>query len=162
MQIIQPLLKTGRVDFQGKYYQAHNCEIAPRGPRQDGPPLMIAAIGPRMMRLAARYADQWNTTYLGGPETLAGPRAELQAACREIGRDPASLKVTGVVALQFTDMYSPPAFEQYLSGSVEEVAAAMHAYEQEGTDHLMFQVVPYIPEAYQRLVQALKLYRGQG
>jgi alkanesulfonate monooxygenase SsuD/methylene tetrahydromethanopterin reductase-like flavin-dependent oxidoreductase (luciferase family) len=155
VQIIQPLLKTGRVDFQGKYYQARNCEIAPRGPRPDGPLLMIAAIGPRMMRLA-------DTTYLGGPETLAGPRAEIQGTCREIVRDPASLKVTGVVALQFTDMYSQPAFEQYLSGSVEEVAAAIRAYEQAGTDHLMFQVVPYIPEAYRRLVQAFKLYRGQG
>jgi probable F420-dependent oxidoreductase len=162
VQIIRPLLKEGRVDFQGKYYQARNCEISPRGPRPGGPPLMIAAIGPRMMRLAAKYADLWNTTYLGGPETLAGPQADLENACREIGRDPASLKVTGVVALQFTDMYAGPVFDQYLSGTVEEIAAAMQSYELAGTDHLMFQIVPYIPEAYNRLVEALRLYRGWG
>ena len=38
LQIIAPLLREGRVDFEGRYYQARDCEIAPRGPRPAGPP----------------------------------------------------------------------------------------------------------------------------
>jgi alkanesulfonate monooxygenase SsuD/methylene tetrahydromethanopterin reductase-like flavin-dependent oxidoreductase (luciferase family) len=60
LQIIAPLLRTGHVDFTGKYYQARDCALRPRGPRPGGPPIMIGAKGPRMLRLAARYADIWN------------------------------------------------------------------------------------------------------
>ena len=59
VQNIKPLLREGRTSFHGKYYQLTDCEIAPRGPREDGPPLMIGAMGPRTIRLAARYADIW-------------------------------------------------------------------------------------------------------
>jgi alkanesulfonate monooxygenase SsuD/methylene tetrahydromethanopterin reductase-like flavin-dependent oxidoreductase (luciferase family) len=57
LQIIVPLLREGRVDFQGRYYSARDCELAPRGPRSGGPPVVIGAQQPRMLRLAARYAD---------------------------------------------------------------------------------------------------------
>ena len=36
LAIIVPLLREGRVDFQGQYYQARDCVLAPRGPRPDG------------------------------------------------------------------------------------------------------------------------------
>ncbi len=61
LQIIVPLLHTGQVDFQGRYYRTPNCELRPRGPRASGPQILIGAAGPRMLRLAARYADAWNT-----------------------------------------------------------------------------------------------------
>src|SRR4030042_2355604 len=88
LQIIRPLLKDGKVDFTGKYYQARDCEIKPYGPRAGGPPLMIGSFGKRMLSLTARYADLWNTGYLGRPESLNQPRQEMMAACNEAGRDP--------------------------------------------------------------------------
>src|SRR5256886_3522739 len=82
LQIIKPLLLDGHVDFKGRYYQAPNCEIVPRGPRSDGPPLMVGSEGgPRMLKLTAQYADLWNTGYIGKPETLADRRTKLEAAC---------------------------------------------------------------------------------
>jgi alkanesulfonate monooxygenase SsuD/methylene tetrahydromethanopterin reductase-like flavin-dependent oxidoreductase (luciferase family) len=36
MQILKPLLQDGHIDFSGRYYQAPNCEIVPRGPRAAG------------------------------------------------------------------------------------------------------------------------------
>src|SRR5919199_2308531 len=47
LRIIAPLLRSGRVDFEGAYYRARDCEIVPRGPRPNGPPLMLAGSGPR-------------------------------------------------------------------------------------------------------------------
>ena len=43
LQIIKPLLRTGHVDFAGRYYEARDCEDAPRGPRPEGPPLMVGS-----------------------------------------------------------------------------------------------------------------------
>jgi alkanesulfonate monooxygenase SsuD/methylene tetrahydromethanopterin reductase-like flavin-dependent oxidoreductase (luciferase family) len=54
IQIIHGLLRTGHIDFQGQYYQARDCELRPRGPRPDGPPIMVGNdLGPRMLRLTS-------------------------------------------------------------------------------------------------------------
>jgi alkanesulfonate monooxygenase SsuD/methylene tetrahydromethanopterin reductase-like flavin-dependent oxidoreductase (luciferase family) len=101
LQILKPLLREGHVDFAGHYYQARNCEIVPRGPRPEGPPLMVGSEGPRMLKLTAQYADLWNTGYMGKPETKIDRMTKIQAACREIGRDPATLGITALIGLWF-------------------------------------------------------------
>jgi len=99
LQILRPLLREGQVDFVGQYYQTPNCEIVPRGPRPAGPPLLVGGEGPRMLQLTARYADLWNTGYMGQPDTIAEPLARIQAACREVGRDPTTLGTTALIGL---------------------------------------------------------------
>jgi probable F420-dependent oxidoreductase len=162
VQILKPLLREGRVDFDGRYHQARDAEDLPRGPRVAGPPLMIGAEGPRMLRLTAQYADQWNIGYLGGPETLAGPLARIASACQEEGRDPRTLGITVLIGLWFPDLEPtrPGFLDQPLTGSAEEIAAAMRGYAELGVEHLMFQCEPYVPEALERLTAALRLYRG--
>ena len=163
LQILMPLLRDGYVDFEGQYYQALNCEDLPRGPRKEGPPLMIGAEGPRMIKLTARHADLWNTGYMGQPETMAGPLATIEAACREVGRDPATMGVTALIGLWFSDLQrEKPAFveDHHLEGTPEELAAAMRGYAELGVRHIMFQYAPYTAEARQRLTEALRLYRG--
>ena len=49
LKIICPLLRDGRVDFEGAFYSARESELAPRGPRAKGPPIMLAGAGPRML-----------------------------------------------------------------------------------------------------------------
>lgn len=162
LQIMTPLLRDGEVDFAGEYYQARNCADVPRGPRPHGPPLMVGAEGPRMLRLAAQYADFWNTGYTGAPETMAEPLAKIEAACRDIGRDPATIGVTALIGLWFPELHGkkPKAFDRALSGTAQEIATAMRGYAELGVRHIMFQCEPYVPEARQRLTEALQLYRA--
>jgi probable F420-dependent oxidoreductase len=162
LQILRPLLRTGRVDFAGRHYQARDCEIAPPGPRPEGPPLLVGAEGPRMLRLTAQYADMWNIGYMGRPDTMTEPVARIQAACREVGRDPATLGVTALIGLWFPDLrdQQPPMFDKPLTGTVEEIAEAMRGYAELGVQHIMFQYEPYTDEARGRLAAALKLYRA--
>ena len=61
--IIRTLLREGAVDFDGRWYQARDCELLPRGPRPAGPPLMIGSKGPRMLRATMRHADSWNAWF---------------------------------------------------------------------------------------------------
>ena len=162
LQILKPLLREGHVDFAGQYYQARNCDVVPRGPRSEGPPLMVGSEGPRMLKLTAQYADLWNTGYMGKPETMAERFAKIEAACREIGRDPATLGITALIGLWFPDLQAkkPKFFDNPLTGTVQEIAAAMRGYAELGVQHIMFQCEPYVPEARKRLTEALQLYRG--
>ncbi len=162
LQIIKPLLKEGQVDFEGQYYHMRHCEDVPRGPRPAGPPLLVGGIGPRMLKLSARYADLWNTGYMGQPETFAGPLAKIEAACREVGRDPATLGKTALIGLWFPDLQArrPAIFDHTLSGTAPELAAAMRGYAELGVQHIMFQCEPYTPETLRRLAEALQLYRS--
>jgi probable F420-dependent oxidoreductase len=164
LQILKPLLREGHVDFAGQYYQARNCDDVPRGPRQAGPPLLVGSEGPRMLKLTAQYADLWNTGYMGQPETMASRLAKIEAACREIGRDPATIGITALIGLWFPELQAqkPSFFDNPLTGTVQEIAAAMRGYAQLGVEHVMFQCEPYIAEARQRLTEALQLYRGSG
>jgi probable F420-dependent oxidoreductase len=164
LQILRPLLRDGHVDFAGRYYQVQDCEDAPRGPRPQGPPLLVGNDGgPRMLRLTVQYADLWNTGYMGGPETMAEPLAKIEAACRQFGRDPATLGVTALIRLWFPDLQANPTSFSYqpLTGTVAEIAAAMRGYERLGVQHIMFQMTPYTADARQRLTDALRLYREQ-
>jgi len=161
LQILKPLLQDGHVEFAGQYYHARDCEILPRGPRKAGPPLLVGSEGPRMLKLTAQYADLWNTGYMGQPETMAEPLAKIAAACREIGRDPATLGITALIGLWFPDLQAkqPWFFDHPLTGTVQEIAVAMRGYAELGVQHIMFQCEPYTLEARKLLTEALQLYR---
>jgi alkanesulfonate monooxygenase SsuD/methylene tetrahydromethanopterin reductase-like flavin-dependent oxidoreductase (luciferase family) len=94
--IIRTLLSAGEIDFDGRFYQARDCELLPR-PRDGGPPLMIGSNGPRMLRIAAPHVASWNTWYSdtdNRPEGVAPLSALVDEAAREVGRDPAQIART--------------------------------------------------------------------
>lgn len=93
---------------------------------------------------------------------MAEPLAKLEAACRAVGRDPATIGITALIGLWFPDLQAkqPSFLENPLIGTVQEIAAAMRGYAELGVQHIMFQCEPYTSEALQRLTQALQLYRG--
>ena len=100
VEIIVPLLRHGRADFEGTFHAARDLEQRPVGPRPGRIPIMIGAKGPKMLRLAALHADIWSW-YVEERSDLAefGPRlAALEAACVEVGRDPATIgRSAGIV-----------------------------------------------------------------
>jgi alkanesulfonate monooxygenase SsuD/methylene tetrahydromethanopterin reductase-like flavin-dependent oxidoreductase (luciferase family) len=166
MQIITALLRDGKVDFHGEYFSAPNCEIRPRGPRPEGPPILVASGGPRMLRLTAQYADAWNTAWFGPVEGIAERRANMEQACEEVGRDPKTLDVTiGVhVAYPIPGIEFDPA--KVLSGTPEEVAAGLRAYEEAGVSHIICGALADVTYDYASYVmaqvgEALQVYRAE-
>ncbi|WP_151757683.1 LLM class flavin-dependent oxidoreductase [Dictyobacter vulcani] len=147
LQIIVPLLRTGRVDFAGTYYQAQDCELRPRGPRPGGPPILIGAKGPRMLRLAATYADLWNAEGpLQGLEQISSQQAVGDAACTAIGRDPATLgrSASVVVKLPMAHGWSHSSAQGKQPGptSPEEVAEMLRSYARAGLSHAQLWLMP--------------------
>jgi probable F420-dependent oxidoreductase len=161
LRIIVPLLREGQVDFRGQYYEARDCELRPRGPRPGGPPIWIGAKGPRMMRLVARYADAYNTVWHGSPEELAEPFGNLEAACRDVDRDPSQIARTGgcFVALESAgDTGSSPP-ERTLSGSPEEVARRLDAFRAAGVGHMTVILDPWTVDGIQAFAPVLRALR---
>jgi len=93
IQVIRDLLRTGRAQFDGEFVHVPDGELPLRGPSPTGPPIVIAAGKPKAMRAAARWADEWNwwTTEPAGYESMRPLVEELERACEEVGRDPATL-----------------------------------------------------------------------
>lgn len=162
LQILNPLLKGERAKFAGTHYQARDCIITPLGPRPAGIPLLIGAFGPRMLRLTARYADQWNTAWLGEAHELAEPLGQIRDACTDVGRDPATLEVTAAVQVAFPDLGETDSWtDNPLSGSPELLAQAFHSYDEAGASHLIVRVTPSGLPAQERLAEAARLYRSE-
>jgi probable F420-dependent oxidoreductase len=161
LQILNPLLKGERVDFAGAHYQARDCVITPLGPRPAGVPLLLAAFGPRMLRLTARYAGQWNTAWLGEAHELAEPLEQVRDACAEVGRNPATLEVTAGVQVAFPELGETDTWtDKPLLGSPEVMAQAFHNYDEAGVSHLIVAMTPSNLTAQERLAEAVRLYRS--
>lgn len=162
LRIIVPLLREGKVSFQGKHYSAVDCEILPSGPRPSGPPILIAASGPRMLRLTARYADSWNTAWYGQPDALGEARAGLEAACSLEGRAPSTLEVTVGVNVDYSGGTAEGARRPPLSGVPEEIAAALRGYAAAGVGQVICSLEPASTGSLARLSEALTEYHRAG
>jgi alkanesulfonate monooxygenase SsuD/methylene tetrahydromethanopterin reductase-like flavin-dependent oxidoreductase (luciferase family) len=83
----------GAFSFSGEHFQVELLDARPK-PVQRPMPLVIGGSGgPRSLRIAARWASEYNTTQ-GTPAELAELRGRLDAACAKADRDPASLPLS--------------------------------------------------------------------
>src|SRR5918997_3659271 len=149
LQIITALLRTGHVDFQGTYYTARDGELRPRGPRSEGPPILVGGSGQRMLRLAARYADAWNADRQNDVAAVQALNARVDAACHDVGRDPASLsRVIGIQVDLLNTSRQAMQPRQWvmdpwpLTGTPQELATQIRQYAQARVEHMMIWIDP--------------------
>jgi alkanesulfonate monooxygenase SsuD/methylene tetrahydromethanopterin reductase-like flavin-dependent oxidoreductase (luciferase family) len=103
---------------------------------------MIGTTGPRMLRLTAELADHWN----GGLRRIeeVPPLLEaVEAACRDVGRDPATLtKSIEVLVRTLPAADGARADDREIGGGPEPIAAELRKYADLGIDHLQVQLRP--------------------
>ena len=162
--IIRGLLQDGAVDFEGRFYQARDCELLPRGPRPGGPPLLIGSNGPRMLRITMASADAWNSWFSdfgNRPDGVQRLRDVVDAACRDVGRDPADIARTVALMIQLPGgggriqggyVENPP---KPIGGEPEVIAAALRAFAAEGIGHVQLVLDPITVESIRIVGAAL-------
>lgn len=97
VHIVDLLLSNEVTTHEGKHYSVNGAVMVPRPIQQPRPPILIAAMGPRMLRRAVRYADNWNSiSFLDSVdaqrvETIDRLR-QVNDICADLGRDPESLR----------------------------------------------------------------------
>ena len=102
--IVRELLTTGRSDFRGEYHQVEDGELLPRGPRPEGPPLMVGSIGDRMLAITLPHVSSWNAWHAWFGNDVDGYlplRDRIDDACRKAGRDPAEVERTLALLVAF-------------------------------------------------------------
>lgn len=146
VEIVDQCLRSRVTSYDGRYYQLKDVAMAPAPVQQPRPPITIGAMGPRMLKIAAQYADTWNS--FGDDEWGAPPEriventrrrnALLDRYCTEIGREPSSLRRSLLMfgADAETVFRSPKDFE-----------AVVHRYTEIGITELIF----YYPHTEQLL-----------
>ena len=88
IEVIHRLVHDERVTFEGEYYRIDDVALSPKP--DGGVKLLVGTGGPRMMRLTARFADEWNTW--GDAGQLRTRTDEFLRACDSVGRDPATVR----------------------------------------------------------------------
>ena len=149
-------------DFAGAYYRLDGSRAWPKPVQQPHPPLIVGgAAKPGTATPAARFADEYNTTYVA-PEEARERRRRLDEACERADRDPTTLRfslMTGCIVGRDDDEVRTRArrvmargggdgdvddfirdrSERTLVGTVEQVAARLREYEAAGVERVMLQ-----------------------
>jgi len=149
-QIIKGLLSNERTTFQGRYYTLDDAPLAPK-PLQDPLPLLIGGGGEKVtLRIAARYADEWNVW--GDVARLAQKMKVLDGHCEQVGRDPASIQRSAATLVYLSDdptlvrrINEEPQTRPSIAGNVSQLADIVASYAAAGVDEL---IVPdfHLPE----------------
>ena len=121
LEVITRLLKSDQpVSFEGRYFHLHEAILLPRPQRPGGPRILIGGNGQqRTLRLAARYADEWNATFQS-PAGFVRLSARLDEYLKVEGRAPGSVRRSMMTGLRFAQTHAD--LERKLDGrSVEEL-----------------------------------------
>jgi len=97
VEIVDQLLSNEMTTYKGRYYQVKDAVMNPRPIQKPRPPIVIAGMGPTMLKCAAQHADVWNsasfaTDFETQIEETSGRIGLIDEQCAAIGRDPASLR----------------------------------------------------------------------
>ena len=94
-EIVDRLLRDEVTTFDGAYYRTTGAIMNPRPVQSPRPPITIGALGPVMMRHAARLADTWSSlsfhaTFDEQVDETRRRTGAMDEICAAVGRDPAS------------------------------------------------------------------------
>ena len=89
-RVVRALWTGERHTVDGRHYSLIEAANLP-SPAQTEPTLIMGGKGEKTLRVVARHATEWNFSY-STLEAFKEKASELDRACEEIGRDPATLK----------------------------------------------------------------------
>lgn len=168
LEVVKGLLAGGTFTYEGVYHRARAATNRPPAAQRPRPRVFVGGKGDRLLRLAARHADGWNTCWVWTPDAYRERLRVCEEACAGVGRDPATMwRTLGLYALCGEDErdlerrfdrlrdQSPPGVLDgmdlatfrvgRLVGTVDEVRAQLREWEALGIETLMLGVgaVPY-------------------
>ena len=145
--------KDGPFSFKGSHYTIEDLTSRPLPIQRPHPPLILGgSAGPRAARLAARFADEYNTV-MPTLDEVRERRANIAAACEKAGREPIpfSVMTTAVIGADEAEyderMRELEAWtggrnenpETMILGTVERVVARLKEYEEAGVERIFLQ-----------------------
>jgi alkanesulfonate monooxygenase SsuD/methylene tetrahydromethanopterin reductase-like flavin-dependent oxidoreductase (luciferase family) len=158
LDIIRLAWTRDRFSYEGRFYTVDNLAVVPKPLQRPHPPIVMGgAAGPRAARLAARWADEYNTPF-ASVEQCRERRAAVAAACEREGREPIpfSLMAPCCVGRDYQEALArvrrrlersgrdddPSDLlgqDNVLAGTVEQVVARLREYADAGVERVFLQ-----------------------
>ncbi len=183
VEVVKGLLDGGPCTYDGQHHRARAATCLPGAVQEPRPRVFVGGKGDRLLRIAAKHADGWNTCWVWTPDAYAARLAVFEQACADADRDPATMwRTLGLYALCGEDErdlerrfarlreLSPPGVLDgvdlptfragRLVGTVDQVRAQVRVWEDLGVDTLIVGVgaVPFqvsAPDDVELLLHAL-------
>jgi F420-dependent oxidoreductase-like protein len=90
LEIVHGLLTRDTFSFESQHYALEDCRFRPKAIQRPHPPIIVGGKGgPRLARLAARWADEFNTVG-GTPAEVRQRFARVREAVDAAGREPSA------------------------------------------------------------------------
>jgi len=167
LQVVEVLFREGPAEFQGERFALRGAYNHPGPAQTPRPPIWVGAKGgDRSLRLAARYADGWNTVWRWEPNAYGDRVRDAREACERIDRDPSTLRLSvglstligeddGDVRARYADLVrrtpaKVPSLEELardaLVGTPDEIRERIAAFEELGVEELIasFSSLPFV------------------
>jgi alkanesulfonate monooxygenase SsuD/methylene tetrahydromethanopterin reductase-like flavin-dependent oxidoreductase (luciferase family) len=80
------------VSFSGRFFTLTDALCEPKPIQRPHPPIVIGGSKPKMLRVIARQADEWNMPSHSGPAEWGEANARLDVACADVGREPTQVR----------------------------------------------------------------------
>ena len=160
LEIIARSFDEEPLTFEGKHYTVENLDALPKPVQYPRLPIIMGgSAGPRSLRLAARWADEYNTVF-ATPEVVAERHDKFAEAWADAGRDPAGLVFSIMTAVCVgadeadfraraerlaelrgveVDAMLEGARENAVIGTVDQAVARLREYEAAGASRIMLQ-----------------------
>jgi F420-dependent oxidoreductase-like protein len=92
LRILIGLWTEASFNFEGEHFSLRDAVCEPKPVQRPHPPIVVGGYGkPKLVRLAAAYADELNLDN-PSPDTCREVFARLDEACRQVNRDPATIR----------------------------------------------------------------------
>jgi F420-dependent oxidoreductase-like protein len=148
LEIVHRSWEPGPFSFKGEHFEIEELDALPKPVQDPHPPLIAGgSAGPRGSALAARWCDEYNVVYVT-PDEAAEKREAIHAACRDAGRDPAtigfSMMNAVVVGRDRNDVQRRldalgDRRDAWIAGTPDEVVDRLREYEAAGVERLFLQ-----------------------
>ncbi|HEY2477128.1 MAG TPA: TIGR03560 family F420-dependent LLM class oxidoreductase [Solirubrobacterales bacterium] len=161
MEIVTRQWADGAFSFDGEHFKIVDLDALPKPVQRPMPLIVGGSGGPRSLRIAMRWASEYNTVN-AGVERVRELRGKLDAACEKQGRDPATLPLsvmTGWIVGESREevvdradrlmrwqgkdddgeAFLARAADHMIIGTVEEAVEHLHALHEAGCTRVMAQ-----------------------
>jgi F420-dependent oxidoreductase-like protein len=166
IEVIVRLLGDEPAHFAGRYYQLEGAHPYPKPTQRPRIPLLIGTTSAgRMLRIVARYADEWDAPGITSPTAYRTRRERLAMYCQEINRDPREIRrcvstaylighdaqelcwrgaamqqlIPGLAAHDPGAVPDVLRAEGWLVGTPDQIISQLQALAAEGVERVMFQ-----------------------